>query len=357
MSQPTEEKKASPNKNNMQGGTARRMSAFDYIRDTICINGTLNPDLVFTRRAYGPGPSASSFVLATKVMGVSYEISLAPSPGKPIGSGAYGVVHIYDVWLNDGYSGQVAVKLMHEPGESQLKNVCRNPCNLIPIMTDVDWQFPLIKDQISETWYMAIMPVASGDLIRFFKENPVPPTQTPNDFLKDMLVIFQAIREQLLCLCTKDQYYLDVKHANILYTSDVDNKDAFYLGDIGSMVPNHDGHLLATFPPLLVDLHSADLISGFVQVKNYGPVLLERMVSYAAGIFLMLLLRIGTTWKLTFAEMELGTVSQYLTDLRAAVDETRDRYGDRAAFYVNGLLRVSALSDTRAFRRLLSSFH
>lgn len=333
-------------------------NVFGAIKDTLCVDGVLNHEVSFTMMTkHSPHDSfalsvpTEHFVGDTlKRMKQTSSIEFKPAVAPPLGSGSYGVIRIYDVHMYHGFNGQVAVKLMSDPGETKLSNVCTNPCKLIPILTHVDWYFPRPSGEIV---YVAIMPIASGDLTVFKKHNLSDIGLGIMQRLKDRIVIFQSIREQLLCLSLQEQYYLDVKAENILFRADSNGKVRFYLGDIGSVVPNAEGDILATYPPFIHGLDDVAIKDGFVSTVKYDNDALVNMVSYTAGIFLMELLDITSVSDLQWNAIQLRSNTDYISKVVVAIQETRDLYGDKLAEYVSILIRRSGLADTYELNTLL----
>jgi hypothetical protein len=88
-----------------------------------------------------------------------------------------------------------------------------------------------------------IMPLALGDL------NSVHGLLTEDQ----LNIIFDIIKEALMCLKEENIYYFDIKAGNILIGCGGQSTINIYLADLGSMLPNDDGKYITSLPWIHAD--------------------------------------------------------------------------------------------------------
>lgn len=117
---------------------------------------------------------------------------------------------------------------------------------------------------------IAIMPLADGDLV-----------QHAGTFTHEQATqVVEVIRQALLCFHANGDYYYEIKPDNILINCH-GGVSTFFLGDMGSIVPDENGEYIATYPP-------PEFPSGIVEdtthaLKHYSYMLACLYCSLIAG--------------------------------------------------------------------------
>ena len=99
------------------------------------------------------------------------------------------------------------------------------------------------------------------------------------------LVVVEKIRRLLVTLYDRGYFYADIKPENILYTFDTRGELVIKMGDLGSMVADADGVLVATYPPPegIVEHDRGFLSTEFCT----NPVSIRGALSYYIGIIMV----------------------------------------------------------------------
>lgn len=158
---------------------------------------------------------------------------------KLLGKGTYG--EIYEIVMTDpaGTEYSVVEKISTSSGrELEEMTALRMYPNLL-CCSD------MVPIRVSNG--RILMPKADGDLGKFKLSSDVAEKYT------------DLILDQLLCMLDKGIRYLDLKAENVLYRCTGRDTVEVFLGDVGSVVPNHAHEHAATFPPV-------DCYQGFVPI-------------------------------------------------------------------------------------------
>ena len=129
-----------------------------------------------------------------------------------------------------------------------------------------------------ENYYL--MNLAEGTLQDLKEKKDLKKNQNKPLFFK---VITEEIRKQLLCLYELGYVYTDIKLENIFFDYKNDSL-RFFLGDLGSAVPDEDNYYISTFPP---PEKRQDDQKGVFTVDNDEK---EAMLSWGIGMILFLLM-------------------------------------------------------------------
>ena len=129
-----------------------------------------------------------------------------------------------------------------------------------------------------ENYYL--MNLAEGTLQDLKEKKDLKKNQNKPLFFK---VITEEIRKQLLCLYELGYVYTDIKLENIFFDYKNDSL-RFFLGDLGSAVPDEDNYYISTFPP---PEKRQDDEKGVFTVDNDEK---EAMLSWGIGMILFLLM-------------------------------------------------------------------
>lgn len=129
-----------------------------------------------------------------------------------------------------------------------------------------------------ENYYL--MNLAEGTLQDLKEKKELKKNMNKPLFFK---VITEEIRKQLLCLYELGYVYTDIKLENIFYDYR-NNSLRFFLGDLGSAVPDEDNYYISTFPP---PEKRQDDEKGVFTVDNEEK---EAMLSWGIGMILFLLM-------------------------------------------------------------------
>ena len=129
-----------------------------------------------------------------------------------------------------------------------------------------------------ENYYL--MNLAEGTLQDLKEKKELKKNHNKPLFFK---VITEEIRKQLLCLYELGYAYTDIKLENIFFDYKNDSL-RFFLGDLGSAVPDEDNYYISTFPP---PEKRQDDEKGVFTVDNDEK---EAMLSWGIGMILFLLM-------------------------------------------------------------------
>ena len=129
-----------------------------------------------------------------------------------------------------------------------------------------------------ENYYL--MNLAEGTLQDLKEKKELKKNMNKPLFFK---VITEEIRKQLLCLYELGYIYTDIKLENIFFYYKNDSL-RFFLGDLGSAVPDEDNYYISTFPP---PEKRQDDEKGVFTVDNDEK---EAMLSWGIGMILFLLM-------------------------------------------------------------------
>ena len=129
-----------------------------------------------------------------------------------------------------------------------------------------------------ENYYL--MNLAEGTLQDLKEKKELKKNHNKPLFFK---VITEEIRKQLLCLYELGYIYTDIKLENIFFDYKNDSL-RFFLGDLGSAVPDEDNYYISTFPP---PEKRQDDEKGVFTVDNDEK---EAMLSWGIGMILFLLM-------------------------------------------------------------------
>jgi hypothetical protein len=138
-----------------------------------------------------------------------------------LGKGSFGTVTGYTIGLDNDPRKTIsfASKMSLEYGLDEYKALKLYPNLSRVCQTCIPFKVLSKKE--------AIMPLAHGSLIKLL------PFNVPN-----ALKVLQCIRKSLQLMSSIGVFYLDIKASNIMFICKNDNIQ-FYLGDIGTVVPQH----------------------------------------------------------------------------------------------------------------------
>ena len=135
-----------------------------------------------------------------------------------------------------------------------------------------------IGDLNGENYYL--MNLAEGTLQDLKEKKDLKKNHNKPLFFK---VITEEIRKQIICLYELGYLYTDIKLENIFYDYRNDSL-RFFLGDLGSAVPDEDNYYISSFPPPEKRQSNE---KGVFRVNDKQK---EAMISWGIGMILFLLM-------------------------------------------------------------------
>lgn len=205
--------------------------------------------------------------------------------GKPIGEGAYSVIY-----KCTDYKHNVHLALKVEKGkvarEDEIsRRILEKGCHTV--------NQRYIGNLYGENYYL--MNLAEGTIQDLKEKKDLKKNQDKPLFFK---AITEEIRKQLLCLYELGYLYTDIKLENIFY--DFRNETLrFFLGDLGSAVPDKDNYYISSYPP---PEKRQDDEKGVFTVDDDEK---EAMLSWGIGMILFLLMNDDDTTNEFFFENTL----------------------------------------------------